>query len=965
MLMAKQDLLTDFVSYCQKHIKGDEKGEAQIFLDRFFTALGWPEGLKGAGAECEYRVRDTKKKTTSFGDLVWKKRVLIEMKKREENLAVHLQQATDYWFKLAGDRPQYIILCNFDEFWIYDFNVKVFDPVDVVNLAELPARKEAFGFLLPKPVTPVFGKDKEDVTELAAEKIAAMYRSMVKRKVPPQQALHYALQCIVSLFAEDVGLLPDKIFSRIIEECIKKKASPYDLIGGLFHEMNKPGITPAGYYQGVDYFNGGLFKNTVALELTEHEINMLEAGADKSWRQVNPAIFGSFFENNLDKDLRHELGAHYTHEIDIKKIVNPVIVQPWMARMEQAETIDDCFALLTELCRFKVLDPACGSGNFLFVAFREMKLLERKLFALIFEKTKPADKNKLHKFLTTYPFVNTQQFYGIDLNPTAVEIAKVTLMVAKELSILEQDHRYDNKFKPLPLDNLDENIICADALLTADGRQRPWPEVDAIIGNPPFQARSKMLSEFGREYLNKLWDAYPEMNRYADFCTYWFYRAHKHLKPGCYAGLVGTNTIRELNSRESSLDYIVANGGEIFNAVSSQKWSGEAAVSVSIVNWKKGVYEGQKRLYFYNQNSDLAGIVIPVISPTLSNKTDVTSAKSILTNSPKPPICIMGQKHGHEGFLLDKNSALKEIKKDKNLTKVLRPYLIGSELVANIASQPERFVIDFSQLDINASACYKSLFELISVKVLPQRKADAEKEIEENKKILAKNPQARVSKSYQQYYNTWWQLIGKRPELLRLMSKSGRYIAVSAVSKRNIFEFISTEIRPNASLITFQLDDYYSFGIIQSELHWAWWKSISSTLEDRFRYTINPVWDTFPWPQAPTKKQVEKVAKAALALHQKRTQTLREHQMSLRDLYRLLEQPGKNPIKDLHAALDAAVLEAYGFDAKQDVLTQLLELNLATAAREAGGQPVQAPGWPEKIPGKEAFITEDCVRFEG
>ncbi len=955
--------LSDFVSYCQKHIKGDEKGEAQIFLDRFFTALGWPEGLKGAGAECEYRVRDTKKKTTSFGDLVWKKRVLIEMKKREENLAVHLQQATDYWFKLAGDRPQYIILCNFDEFWIYDFNVKVFDPVDVVNLAELPARKEAFGFLLPKPVTPVFGKDKEDVTELAAEKIAAMYRSMVKRKVPPQQALHYALQCIVSLFAEDVGLLPDKIFSRIIEECIKKKASPYDLIGGLFHEMNKPGITPAGYYQGVDYFNGGLFKNTVALELTEHEINMLEAGADKSWRHVNPAIFGSFFENNLDKDLRHELGAHYTHEIDIKKIVNPVIVQPWMARMEQAETIDDCFALLTELCRFKVLDPACGSGNFLFVAFREMKLLERKLFALIFEKTKPADKNKLHKFLTTYPFVNTQQFYGIDLNPTAVEIAKVTLMVAKELSILEQDHRYDNKFKPLPLDNLDENIICADALLTADGHQRPWPEVDAIIGNPPFQSKNKMQQEFGVAYINQLRAAYPEVPGRADFCAYWFYRAHKHLKPNAYAGLVGTNTIRQNYSREGSLDYIVQNGGEIFNAVSSQDWSGDAAVFVSIACWKKGVYEGEKTLYYF-EDDELKGIHPATINSSLSLQTDVTAAQVLQCNK-KPKKVFQGQTHGHEGFLLDKAEALKVLKKYPTYAEVLKPFLIGDELVAEVGAQPSRFVIDFTLKDVVQAAQYKELFQRVQLMVLPDRKEKGEAQEKENKAALKTNPKAKVNKHHINFLNYWWRLSYGREDLLGFLELSKKFLACARITQRPIFEFFDADIRPNDKVMAFCFDDYYSFGIIQSNLHWQWFLEKCTTLGETPNYNSAAIWDTFPWPQAPTKKQVEKVAKAALALHQKRTQTLREHQMSLRDLYRLLEQPGKNPIKDLHAALDVAVLEAYGFDAKQDVLTQLLELNLATAAREAGGQPVQAPGWPEKIPGKEAFITEDCVRFEG
>src|SRR5690606_4812221 len=139
------------------------------------------------------------------------------------------------------------------------------------------------------------------------------------------------------------------------------------------------------------------------------------------------AIFGSFFEANMERDIRHELGAHYTHEIDIKKIVNPVIVQPWMERIEQAATMQELFDLLTDLAEFKVLDPACGSGNFLFVAFREMKLLENQIINLIFENGKQSDRDKLSEFLLTKPLVNTSQFYGIDINSTAVEIAKVTL----------------------------------------------------------------------------------------------------------------------------------------------------------------------------------------------------------------------------------------------------------------------------------------------------------------------------------------------------------------------------------------------------------------------------------------------------------------------------------------------------------------------------------------------------------
>lgn len=962
--MVQTDSLQLFIDYCNRHIKGDEKGEAQIFLDHFFTALGYPEGVKGAGADCEVRVRDTRKKTTSFADLVWPKRVLIEMKKKDENLATHLQQATDYWFKLAGDRPRYIILCNFDEFWIYDFNVKVFDPIDIVKLIELPSRKEAFGFLLPKPITPVFGKDKEDVTENAAKQVAAMYRSMVKRRIEPNEALQYALQCIVSLFAEDVDLLPNKIFTRLIEECIENQASPYDLIGGLFNEMNKPGIAPIGSkYEGVDYFNGGLFKEIKAIELTGYEIDMLEGSANKSWRHVNPAIFGSFFEANLDKDLRHELGAHYTHEIDIKKIVNPVIVQPWMGRIESVENVEDCFQLLNELTQFRVLDPACGSGNFLFVAFREMKLLERKIFALIFENSKPSDKNKLHKFLMTYPFVNSKQFYGIDINPTAVEIAKVTLMVAKELSILEQDHMYDNKFNPLPLDNLDNNIVCADALLNEDGTQRQWPEADVIIGNPPFQSKNKMQKEFGIEYLNRLRAAYPEVPGRADFCVYWFYKAHQQMKPNSYAGLVGTNTIRQNYSREGSLDYIVQHGGEIFNAVSSQNWSGDAAVFVSIACWKKGKYEGEKVLYYYD-DKELKSANQPVINSSLSLETDVSSAK-VLTCNKKPKRVFQGQTHGHEGFLLEKTVALKALKAHPEYNDVLKPFLIGDELVAEVGSQPSRFVIDFTLMDVNKAATYKEPFQRIEMMVLPDRKEKGEKQKEENEKVLKANPKAKVNKHHINFLNNWWKLSYGREEMMTQLVKLKRFISCSRVTTRPIFEFIDTKINPNDALMVFSFDDYYSFAIVHSKAHGFWFDEKCSTMKGDPRYTTESIWDTFPWPQNPTQKKVEQVAEAAMRLHQERSKVLKENKMSLRDLYRLLEQPGKNPVKDLHETLDAAVMECYGFDAKQDLLCQLLELNLSVASREEKGEVVQSPGWPENIKGREKYVTDDCVSFEG
>lgn len=954
--------LSHFIEYCNKHIKGDEKGEAQIFLDRFFNALGYEDGLKGAGAECEFRLHDPVKRSTSFGDLVWKKKVLIEMKKSNEDLSNHLQQVTSYWLKLAGNRPRYVILCNFNEFWIYDFEVSIYDAAEKIKLEDLEKRKSALSFLFPIPNTPVFGKDFEDITAKAVEKLAAMFKSMVSRGVNKDDSLRYCLQCIVSMFAEDVELLPDKIFTRLIKECIDKKLSTYDLIGGLFREMNTQGKTPAGKYAGVEYFNGGLFEKILPIELTEYEITLLDFSASHNWRNVNPAIFGTIFEKSLETDERHKLGAHYTHEIDIKKIVDPVIVQPWIERIENSESNDDLYNLLNELTSYKILDPACGSGNFLFVAFKELKMIERKIITLIKSRSEKTDK-KLNEFLKNYKFVNTNQFFGMDIKPFAVELAKVTLMVAKEISWYDTKSTFDNKFHPLPLDNLDKNIICVDSLLDENDTERQWPMVNVIIGNPPYQGKRNMVDEFGADYVNKLRKVYSEVPGRADYCVYWFYKAHKSLSYGGYAGLVGTNTITQNYSREGSLEYIIKNGGEIFNAYQSFSWSGEAVVHVSIVNWIKGNFIGKK--YLYTQKSEKENLEINNVSEinsSLSLEIDLTSAFTLKCNI-NPKLCFQGQVPGDEGFFISIKEGNYLINKNNKYKKVLKPHLIAEDLLSNQNSQPSRFCIDFTGLSIIEASTFKEPFKIIEERVKPIKEKAAKKQITENETILKRDPNSKVNKHHISFYNKWWQLSYGRKDLLDNLKKIKKYIACSGVSKRNIFEFVSSEIIPNAAIFAFCFEDDYSFGIIQSSVHFEWWKSKCSTLKGDYRYTSDSVWNTFPWPQNVSLGQITEISKIARNLRLERKNYMDKYNLSLRELYRIVEQPGKNPIKDLQQKLDNTVMKAYGINSESDILTTLLSLNHKIEKLESEGMEVLKPGLPSWIKNKNQFISQDCVEI--
>jgi len=981
-------------------LKGDEKSEAQTFLFHLLEAFNHDPNTLPENSTFEYRVRFPGDRT-KFADFVWPGRVLVEMKSRGEKLSRHYQQTFDYWLNLVPHRPPYVVLCDFDEFWIYDFNTQLQEPLDRVPVKDLVARHSALNFLYPQKFTPIFGNNWVEVTREAAKNVASVFNSLVARGESRESARRFALQTVVAMFAEDIGLLPENMFTSLLDECRKAEnptATSYDLIGGLFRQMNDSKPARGGRYAGVDYFNGGLFAMVEPLELQPGDIGLLFEAAKENWSKVQPVIFGTLFEGSLGTDERHALGAHFTYEADIQKIVRPTIVRPWEERIAAAKNAAEMLELLRQLRAFRVLDPACGSGNFLFVAYRALRELEQNLLVKLFVQ----DKRQFEK-VGTASGISPKQFFGLDVNDNAVETAKVTLMLARRLAARSAHEFWDAHAdvlpggdthalqfeKDLPLDNLDDNIRCADALFT------PWPEADAIIGNPPFQSKNKMQQEFGPAYVQKLRAAYPAIPGRADFCVYWFRRVHDHLKPGQRAGLVGTNTIRQNYSREGGLDHIVNEGGTILEAVSSQPWSGEAAVHVSIVNWLKG--QAKQKCFLERRVSDagdspIERLELNFINSSLSSTTDVSSAKRLRANI-ESCVSYHGQTHGHEGFLLPADEARKLLKKNPALKDVLFPFLIGRELVGNVGAQPERYVIDFAPRDIFAAKRFPELFSIVEKTVLPARVKAAKEEEERNKEALAVNPKAKVNVHHKNFLNKWWQLGYSRQEMLAQIQKIPRYIACSGVTKRQIFEFVSSSIHPNDKLQVMALADDYSFGIISSSAHWLWFVNKCTTLEERFSYNTESVFDTFAWPQftsssrresaqtssgdsipsrfpksqsgltsAATITKIEAVAEAARALRALRREIMDANNWSLRELYKSLETPGENRLRTAHAALDAAVRAAYGMKPDEDILAFLLKLNLELAAKEADGKSITPPGLPSFYPDPKKLVTEDCIK---
>lgn len=779
------------------------------------------------------------------------------------------------------------------------------------------------------------------------------------------EAQRFVLQIVVAMFAEDIGLLPQSIISTLTSDCLHKGQSSFDLFGGLFQQMNSKQFAKGGRFRDVQYFNGGIFKTIKPVELTPDEINLIggsEGAATEDWSKVSPAIFGSIFQQSMNSDERHTRGAHFTSEADIMKIITPTILTPWRERIDKSSSMKEILELRSRLLKFKVLDPACGSGNFLYLSYRELVRVELELIAKLKDSV---SENNFKKHSRSLTLISPKQFYGIDTDSFAVELAKVTLMLAKKLAIDESREVFKKNqtemplwlSEALPLDNLDQNFSCQDALFS------DWPAVDTIVGNPPFQSKNKMISEFGRAYVNRVRDKFPRVSGRADYCVYWFRKSHDHLEEGQNAGLVGTNTIRQNYSRMGGLDYIINNGGTITEAVSTQVWSGDAAVQVSLVSWKKGEKKGKKTLLQqlgHTRDSPWKKIHVDHIGASLSFEVDVGSAAAIRTNA-ITPACFQGQTHGHKGFLIERWEAERILNGSPDLKQFLHPFLIATELSGTLSGLPKRYVIDFENLDIVAAKKNKELFSRVQLSVLPAREKAATLETNQNRKALLSNPNAKTAKDHNTALEKWWTLFRRRDHMLRSIKSIPRYIVCGRVAKYPIFEFISSEIRPNDSLVVFPYSDDYTYGVLQSSIHWDWCKARCSTLGNAPRYTSNTVFDSFPWPQSPSMKQVRTASKASRRLRKLRNKLRSENGVSLRELYRLMELPGVSPLKDAHAELDLAVRDAYGISESDDTLSFILDMNKQVVENERSGKVVMPPGLPEFVTDSTEFVSSDCI----
>jgi len=864
--------IKDFIEF-NKSLDGYEKGEAQTFLNRLFQAFGHAD-CHDAGGKFEKRIKVGKK--TKFEDLLLPEKVIIEMKSRGEDLKKHIFQAREYWNNSYGDgKTQFVVLCNFDQFLIFNwFNQDA--PLDTVSTEELGTRWRALAFLSKKPIEPIFENNVEQVTKQAVEKLLQVYHSLIKREEDKTTVQKFILQLLVCLFAEDVGLFPiDGFFLELVRDC-KKSQSTYDVLTALFRQMDSKETAKGGRFKNVRYFNGGIFKEIHPIELNDHELDLLEKISKFDWSKVEPAIFGNIFEYSMDNIEQHATGAHYTYEKDIMKIVRPTIIQPILEKISRAKTLEKLLEIREELRQIRVLDPACGSGNFLYIALRELKNLELEIFSKIKENFSS------YQIRDTYSIIQTNQFYGIDMSPFAVELAKVTLSFGKKIfndQFLEyvKNNQMSLYFedKSLPFDDLDKNIIVNDALFC------DWPKTDFIIGNPPFLGGKYLRVERGDEYAQKIYDSFPDSKGQPDYCVFWFQKAHNSSAERI--GLVGTNSVAQGVSRKASLDFITANGGFITNAVSTQVWSGAANVHVSLVNWVKNKKNIPSAMYLDRKK-------VKFINSSLKSEADYTGAKKIPENLGKSfQACELSGKD----FCITAQTAHQWIELDNKNKDVLKPMVDGKALVSPCVELD--WVIDFNEMALEEASDYELPFTHVKHFIKPERLNNKEKR----------------RKEY------WWLFGRPRPIMRKALNGLKCYFCLPKVAKYTCFRSIDISILPCEANMVIASDDFFILGILNSKLHLDWVLAQSSTLKSDTRYTNTTCFLTFPFPENVDKSQKQKVRSIMEELENFRKDEAISRKCTITTLYNNFYTEPSSKLYKLHKDLNKAVCDCYGWNYKE------------------------------------------------
>ena len=571
-----------------------------------------------------------------FADVWYKERFAIEYKGKHKDLSAAYQQLLQY--REALENPPVLMVTDIERFEIHTNFTGTVPRVYGFTNEELPEPENLrlLRAMFDEPYSLRPTRTVESVTEEAAGKFARLADGLRGRGVDPQEAAHFLNKLLFCLFAEDIKLLPDGLFTRVVTRGVKRPETFNENVSSLFDAMSTGGEF---LLEDIPYFDGGLFSDGDTVPLNAAELEVLSEASRLDWSSVEPAIFGTLFERSLDPSQRARLGAHYTSKEDILTIVEPVLMAPlrreWegvkakaSAEAEKAVTQTgrkasntlqraerELSAFAERLRKVSVLDPACGSGNFLYVSLKELLDLEKEVSTF-------AGEIGLTPF---FPEVSPEQLHGIETSPFAHELAQVAIWIGYLQWLVENG--FGTRQEPIlgPM----TNIVEMDAILVRDEngklREPEWPDTEVIVGNPPFLGIRKMREEMDRDYVEGLRKLYEgRLPSSVDLVCYWFEKARVLIESGkvSRAGLLATNSIRSGKNR--TVLARINESGNIFFAESDRPWIVEgAAVRVSMVGFDDGS----------EKESELDGMPAVQINANLTGALDLSSASRLKENA--------------------------------------------------------------------------------------------------------------------------------------------------------------------------------------------------------------------------------------------------------------------------------------------------------------------------------------------
>jgi len=864
------------------------------------------------------------------------------------------------------ENPPLLVVCDMNRFEIHT-NFTNTEPrvieFTLKHLEENPAhyvRLLREVFLDPEALHP--NRDPRYITETAAAKFGEVAEALRDLDHDPNAVARFLNRLVFCFFAESMGLFrnDDNLTHRPVTITLdflrgrveRSKAQ----LSAIFDAMSRQEITDFGPYP-TPWFNGGLFDSSAAEEtfsLTGDLVDILLETAELDWSRIEPAIFGTLFERGLDPSRRSQLGAHYTDPDNIMRVIEPVVLRPLRREFDELRSALDADAARVEeprarydtngtlemneaapdspegrirafhdrLAAVRVLDPACGSGNFLYVAMRELKQLEDELIRW-------ADSAFAIK--TLHRRIGPANMLGIDIDQFAVDLTRLSLWIGDIQWTLQHSLRR----LPEPILDQIEQIECRDAILSEDEDGNPipadWPEAEFIVGNPPFLGNKLIPADLGESYVQRLRSTYGDaVHGNSDLCVYWHEIARRQIavKKAKRAGLLATNSIRDEFSGQV-LQRIYAAGGLMF-AYRNERWGGPkpqpgknlASVRISIVGQDDGT----------DPLRELDGNPVSVINPDLTSGPNVTIARQLPEN--RGIAHAGGDRNGDFDISFDEAQRMLAQPTNVNGRKndeVVFPFFIGRDLAQRPRGQ---HIIDFGdEMGAEEAADFALPYEHVVKAVKPMRDRHRSDRL----------------RTY------WWRHSSRADALRKAIAGLDRYIATPRIAKHRFYLWMREGCVLDNTVVAIARDDDYTFGVLHSRIHsvWAYARGSYLGVGDDLRYKHGAIFGAFPFPwplNTPpadlTSEQQEhsaQISAAAVSLDAARIQWLKPddapaelvQERTMTDLYNDTEKdPRPKWLTNRHHAIDEAVAAAYGWPvdlSDDEILARLLALNLERA----------------------------------